>query len=128
MLIKANPKIDLVFKKLFGTEDNKDILMSLVNAILPLTQQIVTLELKNPYNLADYTDGKLTILDIKAQDEKGIQYDIEMQIRGYDFYGKRTLYYWAKIFGAQLDHIPEFQKLTSLVDNSYSELKKCRFY
>ncbi len=125
MLTKANPKTDLVFKKLFGTEDNKDILMSLINAILPLTQQIVTLELKNPYNLADYTDGKLTILDIKAQDEKGIQYDIEMQIRGYDFYGKRTLYYWAKIFGAQLDHIPELQKLTALVDNSYSELKKC---
>ena len=68
-MAKVNPKIDLVFKKLFGSEENKDILLSLVNAILPQHQQIAFLTLKNPYNLADYTDRKLTILDIKAQDE-----------------------------------------------------------
>ncbi len=131
MLTKVNPKIDLVFKKLFGTEENKDILLSLINAILPHYQQIATLELKNPYNLADYTDGKLTILDIKAQDEKGIQYDIEMQIRGSGFYGKRTLYYWAKIFGSQLDYTPNDNDTNTYIDDKYdgeggySELKKC---
>ncbi len=35
---KVNPKIDLVFKKLFGSEENKDILLSLINAILPINQ------------------------------------------------------------------------------------------
>jgi len=35
MMSKVNPKIDLVFKKLFGSEENKDILLSLINAILP---------------------------------------------------------------------------------------------
>jgi hypothetical protein len=138
MMSIVNPKIDLVFKKLFGAEENKDILLSLINSILPHYQQIATLELKNPYNVSDYAEGKLSILDIKAQDENGVQYDIEMQIKGNEFYGKRTLYYWAKMFGSQLDYIDNFrtaseqiaelEKLATLGKQgklSYSGLKKC---
>ncbi len=135
---KVNPKIDLVFKKLFGSEENKDILLSLINAILPLHQQISEISLKNPYNVSDYAEGKLSILDIKAQDEHGVAYDIEMQIRGSDFYGRRTLFYWAKMFGSQLDYIDDFEtaneqitELEKLADLEkqgklgYSGLKKC---
>lgn len=46
---RVNPKIDLVFKKLFGSEENKDILISLINADLPETQQISSVVLKNAY-------------------------------------------------------------------------------
>ena len=123
-MIKVNPKIDLVFKKLFGSEENKDILMSLINAILPYHQQIAKLSLKNPYNVSDYAEGKLSILDIKAEDEKGIRYDIEMQIKGTGFYGKRTLYYWAKMFGSQLDYTPEEQE-EQAKGAGYPDLKKC---
>lgn len=135
---KKNPKIDLVFKKLFGSEENKDILLSLINAILPLHQQIAEIVLKNPYNVSDYADGKLSILDIKAQDENGVLYDIEMQIRGNEFYGRRTLYYWAKMFGSQLDYINEMQTADEQITEfevlrnlekqdklGYSGLKKC---
>ena len=52
-MLKVNPKIDLVFKKLFGSEENKDILLSLINAILPDHQQIATITLKNPYNVSE---------------------------------------------------------------------------
>jgi predicted transposase/invertase (TIGR01784 family) len=121
-----NPKIDLVFKKLFGSEENKDILISLINAILPESQQIRAIQLKNPYNLSDYAEGKLSILDIKAEDEKGILYDIEMQIRGSVFYGKRTLYYWAKIFGSQLDSLTEEDIENKIKKGkAYSDLNKC---
>ena len=123
---KVNPKIDLVFKKLFGSEENKDILLSLLNAILPLHQQISEINLKNPYNVSDYAEGKLSILDIKAQDENGVQYDIEMQIRGSDFYGKRALFYWAKMFGSQLDYVIDDTKDKDKdVEIGYSDLKKC---
>jgi predicted transposase/invertase (TIGR01784 family) len=121
---KVNPKIDLVFKKLFGTEENKDILLSLINAILPDYQQIATLDIKNPYNVSDYAEGKLSILDIRAEDERGIQYDIEMQIKGTNFYGKRTLYYWAKMFGSQLDYLPE-EAVEKKKKRNYSDLSKC---
>jgi predicted transposase/invertase (TIGR01784 family) len=123
-----NPKIDLVFKKLFGSEENKDILLSLINSILPDYQQVVDLKIKNPYNVSDYAEGKLSILDIKAEDEQGNLYDIEMQIKGTTFYGKRTLYYWAKIFGSQLDYIKieeEEKEKEKKKRKTYSELNKC---
>ncbi len=139
--MKVNPKIDLVFKKLFGSEENTDILMSLINSILPPTEQISELVLRNPYNVSDYAEGKLSILDIRAQDENGVHYDIEMQIRGYDFYGRRTLYYWAKMYGTQLDYLRKDEEGNEVkIDNidektesdfkfyktsSYAELKKC---
>ncbi len=97
-----NPKIDLVFKKLFGTANNIELLKSLANSILPKEEQVVKLELKNPYNPSDYLSGKITYLDIKATDEKGRWYDIEIQLAPYDFVGMRVLYYWTKKFDAQL--------------------------
>jgi predicted transposase/invertase (TIGR01784 family) len=121
---KVNPKIDLVFKKLFGSEENKDILLSLINAVLPDNQQITEVKIKNPYNVSDYAEGKLSILDIKAEDAQGSLYDIEMQIKGTTFYGKRTLYYWAKIFGSQLDYIRAEEKERKK-RKTYSELNKC---
>jgi predicted transposase/invertase (TIGR01784 family) len=123
---KVNPKIDLVFKKLFGSEENKDILLSLINAILPLTQQIAKITLKNPYNVSDYAEGKLSILDIKAEDEHGKLFDIEMQIRGSKFYGKRALFYWAKMFGSQLDYVLDDSQVNdNTLEIGYSDLKKC---
>lgn len=123
---KLNPKIDLVFKKLFGSEDNKDILLSLINAILSPNEQLVSLTLKNPYNVSDYAEGKLSILDIKAQAEDGRLLDIEMQIRGSRYYGKRALFYWAKMFGSQLDYaLEESEEQDNLLEVGYSDLKKC---
>ena len=123
---KVNPKIDLVFKKLFGSEENKDILLSLINAILPYQQQVAKITLKNPYNVSDYAEGKLSILDIKAEGEDGRLFDVEMQIRGSKFYGKRALFYWAKIFGSQLDYVlDENQDNDDGIEVGYSDLKKC---
>jgi hypothetical protein len=51
---RINPRVDFAFKKLFGSEDNKDLLISLINAIVSAREQVVEVELKNPYNLADY--------------------------------------------------------------------------
>jgi predicted transposase/invertase (TIGR01784 family) len=121
---RVNPKIDLVFKKLFGSEENKDLLLSLVNAVLYPQPQIAELSLKNPYNVSDYAEGKLSILDIKAQDEHGVWYDIEMQLKGTGFYGKRTLYYWAKMFGSQLDYLTDEER-EQRSRRGYSELSKC---
>jgi predicted transposase/invertase (TIGR01784 family) len=57
--------------KLFGSEENEDLLISLINAIVSEQEQVVEVELKNPYNLADYRAGKMSILDIKAKSEAG---------------------------------------------------------
>jgi predicted transposase/invertase (TIGR01784 family) len=98
-----NPKVDIVFKKIFGSEENKDILKSFINSVLSKDEQISELVLKNPYSISDYKNGKMTILDIKATDEKGRLYDIEMQISEQGYFGQRALYYWGKTYTGQID-------------------------
>jgi predicted transposase/invertase (TIGR01784 family) len=111
----VNPKIDLVFKKLFGSEGNQDLLKSLINSMLPDNEKLKTITLLNPYNLPDYLEGKMTILDIKATDEKGKMYDIEMQISGHDYFGARAWYYWARSFSLQLEKGKDFKHLNKTI-------------
>ena len=65
-MCKINPRVDFAFKKLFGSEENKDLLISLINAIVSEQEQVCEVTLKNPYNLADYRAGKMSILDSKS--------------------------------------------------------------
>ena len=53
-MCKINPRVDFAFKKLFGSEENKDLLISLINSIVSEDEQVVEVTLKIPYNLADY--------------------------------------------------------------------------
>ncbi|NJO14794.1 MAG: PD-(D/E)XK nuclease family transposase [Thioploca sp.] len=110
-MCRINPKVDFAFKKLFGSEENQDLLIALLNAILVDEDQIVELELKNPYNLADYQAGKMSILDIKASDQTGRWFNVEMQV-GEDLnFDKRSIYYWAKLVTEQLSEGMMFKEL-----------------
>ena len=112
-MCRINPRVDFAFKKLFGSEENKDILLPFLNAILPPQDQITSLELKNPYNLQDYASDKLSILDIRAIDSSGRHLTIEMQIADHLDYEKRALFCWSDVYAKQLGE-----------GDSYTELKK----
>lgn len=114
-MCRINPKIDIVFKKLFGSEENKDLLLSLINAVLPEYEQINEIELVNPYNLSDYVEGKISILDVKAKGKDGKLYDIEMQVGEQGYYGKRSLYYWGKTYTNQIDSGEMYSKLKKTI-------------
>jgi predicted transposase/invertase (TIGR01784 family) len=110
---KLTPRVDLAFKKLFGVEENKDLLISLINAIVSEEDQVADITLLNPYNVQNFRNDKLSILDIKAQNRSGGLYNIEIQVAPDADYDKRALYYWAKLYTDQL------QK-----SEGYSSLKK----
>ena len=112
-MCRINPRVDFAFKKLFGSAENKDLLISLINAIISEQEQIVEVELMNPFNLADYQAGKMSILDIKAKSEKGVWINVEMQISEDIYFDKRAIYYWAKLVTEQLSE-----------GRLYKELKK----
>jgi predicted transposase/invertase (TIGR01784 family) len=114
-MCKINPRVDFAFKKLFGSEENKDLLMSLINAIVSEDEQVVEVELKNPYNLADYQAGKMSILDIKAKSEKGRWFNVEMQISEDYNFDKRAIYYWAKLGTEQLSEGKMFKELKKTI-------------
>ena len=120
----VNPKIDLVFKKIFGTDQNKNLLISLINSVLPIGEQIVEVTIKNPYNETDFVGDKLSVVDIKATDEKDRWYDIEIQIKEQKYYGKRAIFYQSEIYSNQLIESDSYDKLRktiiiSLLDFNY---------
>jgi len=113
--VEINPRVDVAFKKIFGTEENKDLLISFINAVISEEEQIVSLTLLNPYNLEDFLNDKGSILDIKAKDAKGNLYDIEVQITDEGDYDKRALHYWAKLYSQQITKGAEYKTLSKAI-------------
>ena len=80
---KITPRVDIAFKKIFGVEENKDLLISLINSIVSDEDQILEATLLNPYNPKNFRNDKLSILDIKAKGDNGRRFNIEIQIRNF---------------------------------------------
>ena len=78
---RIDPKIDCVFKALLGSEENRNLLVHFLNAILTsdLTAPITEVEILNPYNDKEFLDDKLSVVDVKAKDSEGRLYQIEIQ-------------------------------------------------
>jgi hypothetical protein len=106
-----SPRVDIAFKKIFGVEENKDLLISLINSIVSEEDQISDVTLLNPYNPKNFRNDKLSILDIKAKGVNGKLYNIEIQITDEADYDKRALYYWAKLYTEQLKNSDEYSSL-----------------
>ena len=94
-----DPKIDCVFKALLGAEDNRALLIHFLNALLgaELPAPISAVEILNPYNEREFLDDKLSIVDVKARDERGRLYQIEIQILVHADLPARMLYAWADL-------------------------------
>ncbi len=104
MRIGIDPKVDIVFHQLFATEENKNLLLNFINAVLHEANEksVVELQLLPPSNFQASLQDKLSIVDVKARDESGKWFIIEMQIAMTQSYPKRMLYYWAKGYANQL--------------------------
>ena len=98
MTDRISPRVDIAFKKIFGVEENKDLLISLINSIVGTSDQVSEVTLLNPYNPKSFKKDKLSILDIKAKGVDGKRFNIEIQISDEADYDKRALYYWAKLY------------------------------
>jgi predicted transposase/invertase (TIGR01784 family) len=109
------PKLDYVFKKLFTLD--VDLLIDLINSVLTLIEnnQIISIDIKNPEILPDHIKEKYIVLDIKAYDNLGNHYDIEMQASKYLYYPKRSTYYLSKLFASQLKSGENYQLLEPVI-------------
>ena len=110
-------KTDIAFKKIFGSEQHKEILIGLLNALLELEGDtcIKDVTLKNPWQPPDIPLLKETILDIKAVDNRGVSFLVEMQIRDTNFFDKRALYYTAKAYTGQIKKGENYPKLNQVI-------------
>ncbi len=103
MMRFINPKTDYAFKKIFGSTESKDILISFLNALVYNGHStIIDLEIINP-NLPPKIVGlKDTYLDVKARLNDGTLVIIEMQVLNVQSFGKRVLFNAAKTYSFQL--------------------------
>src|SRR6185437_2968487 len=113
MIRTLAPVVDTVFKKIFGIEANKDLLISLINSIVRKEDQVVDIQLLNPYRIDKLTNYNFSILDIKALDSEGKWFNIEIQIRNTPFHEKRILHYICGFYSDQLSEEKlEYEALT----------------
>ena len=111
-----NPKTDFAFKKIFGNEQNKEILISFLNAILYQgNSAIQSLEILNPYQPPKIRGIKDTYLDIRAKLNNEQTVIIEMQVLNVEGFEKRILYNAAKAYSIQLDTGVDYTLLNPVI-------------
>ena len=97
---KVKPTNDYVFKLIFGDEDDKDILISFLNALFKeydFLPHIEDIEIKNSETNKKYDIEKQGRLDIKARIKDNTYIDIEMQTKDYSDIMDRSVYYCSKL-------------------------------
>ncbi|MGL4991864.1 MAG: Rpn family recombination-promoting nuclease/putative transposase [Sarcina sp.] len=110
-----DPKTDFIFKKIFGSESNKSILISFLNATLKSKDEIKEVILENTDIEKNFIEDKFSRLDIKATTNKGEKINIEIQLRNEKNMIKRTLYYWSKVYEEQLTEGRNYSSLNRTI-------------
>jgi predicted transposase/invertase (TIGR01784 family) len=88
-----NPYTDFGFKKLFGEEGNKDLLIDFLNQLLPTHHQIADLNFRNVENLADLSSERKAIFDVHCKAVSGERFIVEMQKAKVKYFKDRSLFY-----------------------------------
>ena len=113
----ADPKNDVAFRKIFGNEAKKVILISFLNSILGLEGDRIIIELyfRNTFQLPRVAGLKSSIIDVNVKDQSGTTYIVEMQLSEVVSFDKRVQYYVSKEYSSQIEKGDDYSKLTPVV-------------
>ena len=89
----VNPYTDFGFKKLFGTEINKDLLISFINSLLHGREVVKDLTYLNTEHLGISETDRKAVFDVYCENEKGEKILVEMQRGIQQYFKDRSLYY-----------------------------------
>ena len=89
----TRPFTDFGFKKLFGTEFNKELLIDFLNQVLADKEQIQDLTYLNTENLGNAETDRKAIFDLYCENEKGEKFIIELQNVKQQFFKDRSIFY-----------------------------------
>ena len=88
-----NPLTDFGFKRLFGTEPNKNLLIDFLNVILPPQHRVKDLTYRSTENLGNTPLDRKAVFDLYCQSEKGEKFIVEMQKAKHNYFKDRSIYY-----------------------------------
>ena len=112
-----DPKNDVAFKKIFGTEKNKDILIHFLNDMLvfkeknPIQEVTFLKTIQDP----DIAAKKTSIVDILCKDGEGNSYIVEMQVAKTKGFEKRAQYYASKAYSGQINQGRDYSTLKEVI-------------
>ena len=88
-----NPFTDFGFKKIFGEEASKPLLLDFLNALLPEKDKLASLSFKNNEKIGQIEYDRKAIFDIYCENEKGEKIIVEMQKAKQNYFKERTIFY-----------------------------------
>ena len=112
-----DPRTDFAFKKIFGNEHAKDVLISFLNAVLQLDEAhaIVSVTLLDPYEAPKTKYQQNSFLDVKCVDARGVTFVVEMQVAYVAGFEKRVIYNASKAYANQLLKGEAYPKLNQVI-------------
>ena len=88
-----NPLTDFGFKRIFGSEPNKVLLIDFLNVVLPAEHRIKDLTYRNNENVGNTTIDRKAIFDIYCESETGERFIVEIQKAKQNYFKDRSIYY-----------------------------------
>lgn len=113
-----DPRNDVAFKKIFGSEQHKEVTISFLNSILEYTDEKAIKEIQflnteqAPFIIKE---KKSNVLDIMCTDQQGNRYIVEMQVNRVKEFAKRMVYYGAKSYAMQLGKRQSYRALAPVI-------------
>jgi len=112
-----SPKVDIIFKLLFGDERSMEILIDFLKAVLNLPDdEFEEVAIVDPHLLREYDGDKLGILDVKVKTRTKKVIDIEIQLRIKPHFVERVVFYQSKMITEQVGAGKEFSKIQRVIN------------
>ena len=104
-----NPFTDFGFKRIFGQEDSKDILIGFLNALFEKELIVRDLIYKDKEQLGETANNRSLIYDIYCTEKSGKEFIVEMQNESQVHFQDRALYYASRAIVGQAKKGPDWQ-------------------
>lgn len=104
-------KYDLVFKAVFVSGGDLELLASLLSSILGINISAENMTITNTEIPPTHADGKMSRLDIRVKTDDGKHIDVEIQLGDEHNMAKRSLFYESKLYTEQMASKMEFEEI-----------------
>ena len=117
----VKPKLDIIFKRIFGDVKNKEIVMRFLSDMLEIPlKRIKDIHFDNGELTSKYLEEKFSRLDLKIElkdvdDSNDKIINVEMQVNSEPAFRERTLYYWSKMYSEELKSGEEYDLLKQTI-------------
>lgn len=118
------PSYDVVFKAIFGKEENKHLTISLLSSLLTIkVQELEDIVIMNNELHQSNVDDKGSRLDLRLELKDKTEIDVEIQSYNHAAFSERVLYYWSKLYINDLRKGEGFKKLNKCIMINFLDFK-----